>query len=240
MKRIIYIILFILFISTSLYAGSQIISATDASVIATRARYILNDPTTWGGVQKSIWSDAELLQWVNEGTLDIATRTQCLEDTEAETLVANTHTYALSNSFIAIKAVIYKDSNGVEWSLQRGNLFGEDSKLSFGFADKKTGYPGYWMQWGNSVIVYPIPDSTAAGDTITAYLVKRPSTVTATDDVLVPAQYDRALVLYVAIQGLYKDGKFNKASKLLVDYQSELDRYRSDYVDLLPKSVEGK
>lgn len=233
-KRIILIIL-ILFIQLFAFAGSQQVSSTDASVIATRARYYLNDPTTWGGTQKSIWSDTELLQWVNDGTNDIVSRTQCLEDIESETLVANTYSYALTNEFIAIKAVVYKAATGNEWTLERGNFQGSAGKFSFGHSENMTGAPAYFIQWENSVIVYPIPDSTAAGDTIDVYMIIKPTTVTATDDVKVPWYYDRALTLYVAAQALFKDGQYSKATKIMNDYLAELDRYRTDYVEPMPK-----
>ena len=237
-KKILLILLFLL-VSIGVFAGSQQTSSTDASVIATRARYYLNDPTTWGGTQKNVWSDTMLLQWVNDGTLDIVSRTQCLEDIESETLVLNQSNYTLSTDFISIKAVIYKDSAGVEWSLQKGDLLGKDgNKGSYGFSENMTGAPGYWIQWENDVIVHPIPDSSAAGDTIDVYLIKRPSVVTATDDVLVPAVYDRALTLYVVSQAYFKDGQFAKASRFMNEYLTELDRYRSDYIEPMPKVVQ--
>lgn len=236
MKRLIWFLLILFLFSVQVLAGSQQPSATDASVIATRARYMLNDPTTWGGTQKSVWSDAELLQWLNDGTNDIVARTQCLEDIETETLVANTYSYALTTSFIAIKAVIYKSATGNEWTLERGNFQGSPGKFSFGHSETMTGAPAYFVQWENNIIVYPIPDATAAGDTIDVYMVIRPTAATgATDDVKVPAYYDRALTLYIVAQGLYKDGKYGKASRIMTEYLAELDRYRSDYVEPMPK-----
>lgn len=233
-KKFLYVL--ILLYTCSCFGASQQASSTDASVIATRARAYLNDPTTWGGTQKSIWSDTELLQWVNDGTNDIVARTQCLEDIETETLVANTYTYALTTNFIAIKAVIYKDAAGNEWSLEKGNYLGSPGKFSFGHSESMTGSPAYFIQWENSVIVYPIPDATAAGDTIDVYMVIRPTAaVGATDDVKVPAYYDRALTLYVVIQALYKDGQFNKAARIMTEYLAELDRYRADYTEPMPK-----
>ena len=239
-KKIFLYVLIFLWASTC-FGASQQTSGTDASVIATRARYILNDPTIWGGAQKSIWSDVELLQWLNDGTNDIVTRTQCLEDIETKTLVANTYAYALTTNFIAIKAVIYRDTTGSEWSLKRGNFQGSPDINSFGLLQNMTGTPGYFIQWENSVIIYPIPDATAAGDTIDVYEIIRPTAATgATDDVKVPAYYDRALTLYIVAQALYKDGQFNKATAITAQYLAELDRYRADYTEPMPQAQQVK
>lgn len=238
-KIFLYVLIFLW--ACTCFGASQQTSGTDASVIATRARYMLNDPTIWGGTQKSIWSDAELLQWLNDGTNDIVTRTQCLEDIETETLVANTYSYALTTNFIAIKAVVYKNAIGNEYTLERGNFQGKAGSFSFGQTQSMTGAPAYFMQWENSVIIYPIPSATEASDTIDVYMVIRPTAATgATDDVKVPAYYDRALTLYIVAQALYKDGKFNKASRIMTEYLAELDRYRADYIEPMPKIIEGK
>ncbi len=238
-KKFLYVL--IILWACNCFGASQQPSSTDASVIAQRARVYLGDPTTWGGTQKSIWSDAELLQWVNDGTNDIVARTQCLEDIETETLVANTYAYSLTTNFIAIKAVIYKNATGNEYTLERGNFQGKAGSFSFGQTQSMTGAPAYFMQWENSVIVYPIPDATTAGDTIDVYMVIRPTAaVGAFDDVKVPAYYDRALTLYIVAQALYKDGKFSKASRIMTEYLAELDRYRADYVEPMPKIIEGK
>jgi hypothetical protein len=237
MRRVIYLILLICFISIFVYAGSQQASTAIASAIIQRSRAYLNDPTIYGGTQKRIWNDTELLQWLNDGTLDIATRTQCLEDIETETLTANTSTYTLSNNFIAIKSVIYKEAAGSEWTLQKGDLLGLTGTPSFGYQKNMTGAPKYWTQWGNTVIVYPIPDTGAASDTIDVYLVKRPAVVISSAAVLVPAIYERALTLYVTSQALFKDSKFAKARNFMNEYFAELDRYRADYVEPMPKQA---
>jgi hypothetical protein len=240
MKRLIWFLLILFLFSVQVLAGSQQPSATDAQVIVTRARYLLNDPTIYGGTQKSIWSDAELLQWVNDGSVDIVARSQCLEDIESETLVANTSNYSLTTNFIAIKGVIYNAGTASKWSLEKGNYNGRYIATSFGHLDAMTGPPQYWTEEENDVWIYPIPTANEAGKTIDVILILRPATVGATDDVKVPAYFDRALVLYVAAQGLYKDGKFGKASSIMSQYLAEIDRYKVEYSVQIAKPLEGK
>ena len=124
------------------FAGSQQTSTTLASVIITNARMYLNDTTT-----TYFHSDAEMLVYLNNGTMDIVARTHCLEAIEAETLVADTMAYALGDAFIVIKAVVYDDVK----ALRKGSI------ESLGDVLGTTGEPVYWTQWGSSVLVYPVP-----------------------------------------------------------------------------------
>ena len=71
---------------TFLYAESQTTSGTLASTIIDQAREYLGDPTTYGGTQKGPWGDAEMLQYLNDGTMAIC-NLGVFEDIENEILV---------------------------------------------------------------------------------------------------------------------------------------------------------
>ena len=81
--------------------ASQQTSSTLLSTHITRARSYLNEATA------SFWTNAELLIWGNDGTLDIVARTHCLESIETEQLIVNTMSYALASPFLFIRAVVY-------------------------------------------------------------------------------------------------------------------------------------
>lgn len=103
-KRIIGLVLVLLLTASVAFAGSQTAAATLASAIITRARYVLNEPT------QDVWLDTELLVWLNEATMDIVTRTHCLEGTESITLLDSTQLYAITGPYIVVKAVVYQDA----------------------------------------------------------------------------------------------------------------------------------
>ena len=94
---------------------------------------------------------------------------------------------------------------------------------------ESTGKPSYWFLWENNVFVYPVPSSASAGNPIDVYVIDRPASVAAGAAVLVPAQYERALILYIYAQALYKDRQFGKAQAVMAEYMAELDRYRADF-----------
>lgn len=347
------------------FAGSQTTSTSTAATLITQVRAYLNESAA------SFWTDAELLQWLNDGTLDIATRTNAIETSEVKTLGLANSTYPLTSSFISVKNVVYKSYNekvtngtmeansswtdqGTPTTNERSSTqiyFGSYSwKFTVNAADEgiknstfttvsgttyyymlwvypddstsvnvyiyngagtgasvdvdhtgltqdawnaisgswteagaggssaylavrsptgtaagswyiddasifSTGYtkslrrgniehigdtkdigePAYWTTWGNNLIVYPSPDSEASGKTVTAYLVSRPAALASTTStVLVPAQYDKALVLYMVAQGLWKDDKSARAAQIMGQYYAELDRFRADTVEQKP------
>lgn len=199
-------------------AGSQTTSSLTAATFITQARYYLNEDA------ESFWTDAELLQWLNDGTMDIVARSQCLETTESVTMAAGTNSYALASSFLRVRGAIYNSSKG----LRMGSLEHMGDV-------KDIGEPSYFFNWGNNLVVYPAPDATAAAKTLVAYIVSRPARLAATtSSVLVPAQYDKALVLYMVAQGLKKDEKFARAAQVMAQYQAELDRFRQDLTPAVP------
>lgn len=208
--------------------ASNQVSGVLASAIIVRARYYLNEATA------SFWTDAELLTYLNDGTLDVVSRTNCLEAVETEQLVENQITYALSDPYIAIRTVIYDKGTGNEKGLLRGSL------QQIGHKDKASGEPVYWTQDQDNVIVYPKPNAanSGTGKNIDVYTVKRPAAVAAGAAVLVPACYDRALILYIVAQAWYKDGQFGKSSRFMAEYLAELDRFRLDFVTVQKETVE--
>ena len=206
-------VLVILLIPGIAFAGSQQTSTTLASAIITNARYYLNEPS------ERFWSDIELLAYLNDGSIDIVARTHCLEATEVEVLVTDQLAYSLGDSFIVIKAVVYDDIK----ALRRGRI------ESLGDVLGTSGEPVYWTQWGDDVLVYPVPDATANGNNIEVYTITRPAAVASGAAVLVPAHFDRALTLYIVSQALKKDRRYAESNAVLAEYLSELDRFRADF-----------
>ena len=132
------------------FAGSQQTSSTLASTIITRARYYLNEATA------SFWADAELLDWVNQGTMDIVGRTRCLESSESISLAANTVEYSVTGPYLDISTVIYTDQNGVKKGLVRKN------PQSIGHS--RDNVPTWWYEWDGKLGVFPaLPIVTDAG-----------------------------------------------------------------------------
>lgn len=202
--------------------ASQQPSGRLASALIIQARSYINEVTP------IMVSDAEFLQWLNDGTMHIVTQSHCLESKEPVTLAIGTMAYALSQPFICIKGVVFKPISGITKGLLRGNL----QSIGHGATGDD---PTYWVQAEDSVLVYPVP---TAVDAIDVYTVTRPVDVASGVAVLVPACYDQALVFYMAAQAWFKDGKFAKAGSFMAACGAEINRYRMDFVTVPKEPVE--
>jgi hypothetical protein len=219
MKRCLFVAFLAIFCIVSLaWAGSQGTSSTLASTIITNARYILREATA------AMWTDAELLVWINEGVHDIVTATLCLQTDEQVTLATNTLAYSLSETYIDIAGAIYYDStNTIYKGLKPGNL------MHVGNYGEEGGPPAFYVEWKDQILLYPLAGSTTSGEQVTVYLFDRPTAITATSDTIpTPAHYDHLLPLYVAARALQKDGHTGRASQLMTEYNAKLDRWRAD------------
>lgn len=213
------VIITVLFISAYAFAGSQQASSTLASTIITNARAYLNDTGS-----SQFWNDTELLQWLNDGTVDLVSRSHCLETTEDITLIADQVEYSIVGSYIVVKSVHYINSSSVAKALIRG------APESVGLVSN-IGEPAFWYDWSGKLGAYPALTSVTT-EKITVYLVTRPATVTSGQAITVPAIYDKALTMYVVAQAWAKDRQMGKYAQAMSLYQSELDRYRQDFLSV--------
>jgi hypothetical protein len=214
----ILMVLFAILIAVSVFASSQQTSSTTAQVIINNARTYLNESSA------SFWTDTEMLVWVNDGMEDIVTRTHALETTESVSLVADTIEYTITSTYITVKAVHYVDANSKVWGLKKGSPehLGTDA-----FSEMQLEVPAFWYDWGGKVGVYPSLSSVTT-ETVTVYLVTRPTAIIISANVTTPAIYDKALTLYVVAQAWAKDRQTARYAHFMGMYMQELDRIRGD------------
>ena len=153
LKTIIAVCLILLW-STFAFAASQGTSSTAASTVIDRAEVWLNDS------DNRFWSAGELLQWLNEGMIDIVTRSHCLEATETVFLDTNTVEYTISSTYLTVDAVQYVDADHKIYGLIKG------SPASVG-QNVAVEIPAYWYDWGGKIGIYPALTSLAnSSDTV--------------------------------------------------------------------------
>jgi len=198
------------------FAASQQTSSTAASTIINRAESLVNDS------DNDLSSSAEMLVWLNDGMVDIVSRTHCLEATESIALATSTVEYTVTSTYLTVKAVLYVDSDSKTWALKKGSpsSVGQNTAVTI---------PTYWYEWGGKVGVYPTITRTT--ETITVYYITRPEAIVSTDSITIPAIYDNALTLYVAAQAHFKDRQTGRYAQLMGLYLQELARLKSELTD---------
>ena len=208
------------------FAATQQTSSTTASSMISDVRAYLNDYNE----EDEFYNDGELLQWLNDGMVEIATQTHCLQSTASLNLAASTIEYSISSTYITIDAVIYVDASGVQKGLFRG------APYMVGWVTDR-GVPIYWYEWGGKIGVYP-PLTARTTETVTIYYVTRPTAIASTGTVTTPAIYDRALMFYMIAQAKLKDRKTAEYEQHMARFEAELARRRADLVNFPEKTDE--
>lgn len=196
MKRILFIFVFIFLFISNAFADSQQTSAITAQDVINRVKYNLN------AVNDPLLVTADMLDWINQGILDIASRTKCLQGSFEKALVADTSSYDISGDFnyLEITDVVYKDGNGF-WN---GMKMVSSENLNLGMPD----YPNFWYEnnVGSKVIIFPTMSDISAAPKIIIFYVSQPTAITAGNidvtSIPLPSKYDQALIYYVSTKAL--------------------------------------
>jgi hypothetical protein len=204
-------------------SGSQQTSGVTAQTIMDRARNYLSVETT-----SDYWTDARLLPLVNAGVVDIVSITKCLETNETVTLLTGVSEYALSTSYLGVESVIY---SGVTTEYNANPLKALKRVDIKEVAHRENvGEPVDYYLWSDRIGFDPIPASGVSGYKAYVYMTTKPSALSATSAVPTPAQYDDALVLFVAYRALWFDGQFAASGSFQQEYAARLARFKADYV----------
>lgn len=218
MKKYAYILLFVFLIPALCLAGPQTASSTLASAIIDKAETILDDESNL------IWDTTELLEYLNEGTIDIVEETGCYQGTEAITLVADTVEYTPTTAYLGVVSAVINPASGASYGLKKGNV----TSRAFQISDDQ---PEFFYEFAGKVGIYPAYSSVTT-ETATVYFIKRPVAVASNANVLVPAALDKALIYYIVGHSLLRDRRPQEAQNYLAWYQRELNQYRREFSEV--------
>lgn len=211
LKRL--IAFFLILFAVNAYAGSQQLSSTTGTVFIADVREDYNDTTT------THFTAAEMLEFLNDGMVDIANKSHCLQATEAVTLVANTVEYAISTNYVDVVWAIYNPATGSKKGLVRGSINDVGMVQGAGFGD--TGEPAFWYEFAGKIGIYP-PLATVTTQTVTAYLATRPTAIAAGSNITIPASYENALKLYMLSRMALKDKATELYTAIYTQYLAEI------------------
>ena len=232
MKKWCSVLFLVLFISGICFAGSQTRSGKTADDIITEAERILIN-----NANDNFWSDAEMLGWVNEGMLDIVSKSHCLEGTAEIILSTDTKDYAWTGT----SNYLTVDPHGAYIQLHSSSKYKTltNNKSVIGHITN-TGPPAYWYEFNGRVHVWPVPIAAYSGSTVYVDYVAIPDGCSTSGLAIeTPEIYDPALVYFVISRAMSKEK--NQASMAYMNlYQQTIDRYRADFIDEPKESIKGK
>lgn len=157
-------------------------------------------------------TDTDLIRWVNDGILEIATKNRILRAKATTDLLTGVSEYDLiAENVIEIDSI---HVNNIRVPFM-GFLDAEELIYSEDPHRVQEGQPKIWYDYAGKLYFWPIPDETVT-DGITIFFVKAPASVVATTDTLtIPDKYYSILVQYVVAQAYEMDEDWDASSNKL-------------------------
>jgi hypothetical protein len=191
------------------------------------------------GPAKRMWSDTAAVRYFNQAEQMFARKTYCIVDSSSAfctiTLVDGTSEYALDSSILQVLNVRMSD-NGVDMTRAT------HEKISMAVNTGALVTPGYPWVWTTDegvrkLRVYPVPDATAALNTLELRVIRMPSvalTLSAlTAEPQIPVEHHLSLCDWVAYRALTTqdvDGSNRKeAMNFRAEFMSSIKDARADY-----------
>ncbi len=195
--------------------------------IINNVRSDLNETTT------TMLTDAELTIMINDGYKDVCTKALAYENKITKDNIAAEKIVSLVGSnVIRVNYVEYKSS-----TTQGGKGLICAMPQAFGFMPISTSVPLYWFQWGDFLIIDPIPDATTYD--LAVYATCYPSAVlVATSADLpasnLPAEFHECVYTFTLAYAALKLRRWADAANAYNKYIVDVQRKRQEYISKHP------
>lgn len=221
--RLLLVACFVFIVSGPVYAGTQTTSTATVQNIIDQVRLEIWQPSV-----RSV-SDTDLLNWINDGIVELVSRTGCLEEsTVTITVVANQYVYPITTNFLTVEGVWYDSGDTTDTARVSTLVRAPIHNIRSG-QEKERGRPKAFTVWDNDLVVWPIPSSDHAAQSLEVWLVSMPTKLTATTDAIgLPYYLDPALVYYVSFRSFLKHSDTNNAAS-----------YKAMFDELVKNAVEN-
>lgn len=193
------------------------------------ARCLLNEPTA------SYWTDNEIDKWIQEGCIDITTKTLCYEKSGDITMVSTpVLTYgAIGSDSIDDIAKIYGAVYYDNTNTYRGLMKIHPRQIQH-LPQADAGEPYYWYTFGDMFGVFPVSNAavvTAVGK-VKVFYSMADETITN-----LPYYYQLPAIIYAVSMARRKEGRIAEANQFYTMYINSLRFYRED---LYERGVDSK
>lgn len=164
------------------------------------------------------YTDAEINQWLNDGTRDLSITTEPLVTTATVTTVTGTREYKLPQDYLNVKRALYlvnsawTDLTETTWEA----LFDANSD----WENDATGQPERWYWRQNVIGLAPAPSATYSGaDTLRIMYSYTPAAMSGDSSTTgLPEWLDDAAILFAVYRGYLKDRDFQRAQATAQEY----------------------
>lgn len=181
------------------------------SEISDRVKNIFGDTS---GVQIT---DPMILDWVNDGQIDICRKAECLEGIQSINLVAGTDSYAYAVDFIKEQRIAV---NGIK--ARRMTLPALDILFPDRSATITSGNPLYYYHHNRKFNLYPSPGATAAAGMLVWYIRNAVQLTASNQTPEIPVIFHEDLVRYCLWRALEQDEQWVPSRDMHTDYDNRL------------------
>jgi len=163
-------------------------------------------------------NDSDIVRWVNEAQIEIVSKNQILAANATTPSIVNVYDYDVSGLNIQnIHSIHY---NGTKLKALSFVDF-EDLVLKDDPYRNAAGIPELWARWGNSVTLYPTPNSS--GTDIKIYYYALPTmAVDVASDLSLPDNYYPRILEYVLAKAYEMDENFAASDNKISRFDSNL------------------
>lgn len=160
-----------------------------------------------------------LVDWLDEGQIDIVRRTECFTDTKSLSSVSGTREYALGADVMKILNVTYNNAEIQPTSLEQAGYYND-------YPAETNGTPShYYIKMTTNPLIGFTPTPGTTSLVISVHYVKRPdSLVTTTNNPVIPEQFQRLIVKFAMYNVLIKDVKVETLSLWQREYVDGVSR----------------
>ena len=188
-----------------------------------QVRSLLNEPTA------SYWTDNELNKWVQEATVDISSKTLCVEKKDTIALATNTMDYTALETLgegaiadiVKVHAVIYNND-----STTYKGLIKIHPRAIAHLPESTSGVPNYYYHFAGSIGFFPIPSSDENGHSPIVYCSISDETITN-----LPYYYQLAAIHYAVSMARKKQRMEAEAMQFYMMYMNSMQFHRQDLYD---------
>jgi hypothetical protein len=162
-------------------------------------------------------SDADIVRWINEGQLSIASESRFYKSTATSPSVAGQDTYPFSTAkIVAIDALQY---NGVPVDYTSFSSFQENYAKYANTMDPNLTMPAVWYEYAGDLVLFPAPRENNV--TIKIYYSAYPPVVSVVNDPLVIPDTMYDTLLAYCMEQAYKLDDDLSSSQVMREHRKE-------------------
>lgn len=188
-----------------------------------RGQMISRVQNAFGDTSEAQITRLEIIDWLNEGQLDVARKTEALKQHAETNALSSTGSYDLPVDFIKIDRVSFDGKKLQRTTLQELDHYNADRDTS-----NPTGIPNQFYTYGRTITVYPAPPVAGSGNLDIWYIKAPPNLDDDTDESELPVFLHDDIWRFALARAKEKDEEFDQSASIMADYELRLLQSRDD------------